>query len=292
MEINLITNDEDDTIKVSYNDRIKDIKSKFQSWYSIPTYRQHFFYKDQELKDNKTLKDYKIQHGACIINKISKISKDDNSNSQQSEFQTQILPKSQQDQYQFKSQNEEANIIKITIKDNSGNFSTYMVKDDDTVFSLKVQISQQINVFPDHIELCINKKYLEDEGLINQYVNDNNSIIDLLTENDKNKIINLNFVNMNGDHHFSLKFVPRYSIRRLIHRTAELLNIKPHQINLFYNNIPLYESGGPIYDHCIHDGETIQYKIDKVLPGSFQIFVKNLTGKHITFYVSTTNKIS
>lgn len=37
-------------------------------------------------------------------------------------------------------------MLKITIKDYSGNFSSYMVKDKDTVFSLKIQISR-INAF-------------------------------------------------------------------------------------------------------------------------------------------------
>lgn len=140
------------------NDLIKDIKVIIQQFSSVPIDRQHFFYNNQELQDDKTLKYYKIREGACISNKISPI--DDNFNAQQYEFQqTQNLPTSQQDQHQNKSQNEEKEVpkmMKIAIKDISGNFSKYLVKDDDTIFSLKVQISQRINVFPDHIDLYMN----------------------------------------------------------------------------------------------------------------------------------------
>lgn len=281
MYINIITDGKESQYMVNYNDLIKDIKVKHQLYSSIPAYRQHFIYKDKELNNDKTLKDYKIPRGACITNKISKIPKDPNSQ------YAPILP-------EFKSQNEEkeeAKIIKITIKDYSGNFSTYNVKDDDTVFSLKIQISQQINVFPDHMELYIDKEFLEDEGLINQYVKDNNTIIDLLTENDKNKVINLNIANMNGVHQFSLKFVPKFNIKRLIEKISKLLNAKPHLIYLFYNDNPLYDIRD-LLSYSIHDGATIKLDIDDVSPSSIRIHVKTLTGKPISFEVLPTNKIS
>lgn len=94
--------------KVNKNDRIFDIKVQIQSWSTIPTDRQHLFYHDQELKDDKTVNDYKIKEEETIFNKISSISKDDNQNSQQPEpEQALLLPKSEQNRHQSESPNED-----------------------------------------------------------------------------------------------------------------------------------------------------------------------------------------
>lgn len=149
-----------------------------------------------------------------------------------------------------------------------------MVNKNDTFSSLKNQIQQQTDVYPDHMQLKINGSHFQDDDCISDFLKDNDKVIKVITQNDLNKIIHLNFVNMNKEQQFTLKFIPKYEVQQVIDRLAIFLNTKPYQIDVFYENTPLNPTDS-LFDYSIHDGSIIKFKTYDGSSGSYPIKIKN-----------------
>lgn len=124
------------------------------------------------------------------------------------------------------------------------------------------------------MQLKINGSHFQDDDCISDFLKDNDKVIKVITQNDLNKIIHLNFVNMNKEQQFTLKFIPKYEVQQVIDRLAIFLNTKPYQIDVFYENTPLNPTDS-LFDYSIHDGSIIKFKTYDGSSGSYPIKIKN-----------------
>lgn len=176
----------------------------------------------------------------------------------------------------------------INIKDKSGKLNTYRIEHFESVWSLKKKIESKIKVSMDKIDLrTINHRFLNNEIVSNYIVPYSNQVIELFTENDEFEAINVNFITDEGNE-FSLNLNPEYTILQVIEKVAQHLQVEISQVQLFYESEflePKYNSIN-LFHYWIIDGSTINVKIKKISkdqPGSYKVFIKLLTGKHVTY---------
>jgi len=126
------------TLEVKENDTIEEIKKKYLLKEGTPINKQRYFFQNEMLEDNKTLKDYNVQKESKIY----------------LEYNTEIT-------------------IKCVINDNL----TFTVKSNDTILNVKNKIKEIKNIQPNFFSLIMKSNFLDDNKTIEYYEINRNSEI-------------------------------------------------------------------------------------------------------------------
>lgn len=159
------------------------------------------------------------------------------------------------------------------------------------LFHRSKKIRNRLRFSPDQIDLILSKYRFKDDEIVSDYIVPNSKqIIALIT---KCKSINVNFIT-DEEKEFSLDLTPEYKIQQVIEKVAQYLQVEKYQIKLYYQSELLEDSLITLHQYYIDDGSTIIVKIKKISkkqPGSYQIFIKFITGKYFILDVLPTDKI-